>query len=415
VSEPSTNRQSSASRVSDADAESRAWVEVCLDALVANAERLHRAAGPSTALLPMVKADAYGLGMVPVAKTLASGLAASALAGFGVAAVAEGEALRNAGWGGRIIVFSPVPPGEFGRAARADLTLCFSEVRAVERWAATAQLVGRRLAMHVEVDTGMGRAGFPWEGAGAWGPAVHRASAGRVEWQGTFSHFHSADEPDLRPTEAQWARFAEAVEVLQRRMGERPGHVYHVANSAASVRCDFRGEWVRPGIFLYGGRVGAEPPNPVVSVRARLALVRDVPPGTTLGYGATYVSRRPERWGTLGIGYGDGLRRALGPAGAFALVHGRRAPIIGRISMDMTVVDLTEIPGAAVGDVATLLGRDGEAEILLDEVAAMAGTISYEILTGFTPRLPRVYRGSRAGAVSAVWPPAPESDWAGEG
>jgi alanine racemase len=362
----------------------------------------------------MVKADAYGLGMVPVAKTLASGLSASALAGFGVAAVSEGEALRNAGWWGRIVVFSPVQPGEFERAARADLTLCFSEVHAVEQWAATAQLVGRRLSMHVEVDTGMGRAGLPWDRAGAWGPAVDRATVGWAEWQGTFSHFHSADEPDLRPTEAQWARFAQAVEMLRKQVGERPGHVFHVANSAASVRCDFRGEWVRPGIFLYGGRVGAEPPNPVVSLRARLALVRDVPPGTTLGYGATYVSRRPERWGTLGIGYGDGLRRALGPAGAFALVHGRRAPIIGRISMDMTVVDLTEIRAAAVGDVATLLGRDGEAEILLDDVAELAGTISYEILTGFTTRLPRVHRGRRVGVASAAWPAAPESDGASE-
>jgi len=125
-------------------------------------------------------------------------------------------------------------------------------------------------------------------------------------------------------------------------------------------------------------------------------LIRDVPAGTSVGYGATYRAEREERWGTLSIGYGDGLRRALGSAGGGALVHGRRVPIVGRISMDMTVVDLTEVPDVRAGDVATLIGTDGAAEISLDEVAEQAGTISFEILTGLTPRLERVYLGSRS-------------------
>jgi alanine racemase len=150
---------------------------------------------------------------------------------------------------------------------------------------------------------------------------------------------------------------------------------------------------VRPGIFLYGGRAGADAdPHPVASVRARVARVADAPPGATVGYGATYRARRPERWATLAIGYGDGVRRALAAGGGEALLHGRRVPIIGRISMDVTVVDVTEVPGVAEGDVATLLGRDADEEIRVDQLAARVGTISYEILTGLGPRLPRVYR-----------------------
>ncbi|MBD0319494.1 MAG: hypothetical protein ICV87_04120, partial [Gemmatimonadetes bacterium] len=156
----------------------------------------------------------------------------------------------------------------------------------------------------------------------------------------------------------------------------------------------------RPGIFMYGGEAGpGVTPRPVASLRARLGLVRRVPPGTTVGYGATYTARREERWGTLAIGYGDGLPRRLGTAGGEALVHGVRVPVIGRISMDMTVVDLSGAPGEVrAGDVATLIGSDGAGEIRVDEVAARCGTISYEILTGLGLRLPRTYKGAAAGA-----------------
>jgi alanine racemase len=153
---------------------------------------------------------------------------------------------------------------------------------------------------------------------------------------------------------------------------------------------------VRPGIFLYGGRAAdpefspsAPVPQAVASVRARVVRVRDVPPGGTLGYGATHIARGWERWATLGIGYGDGIPRVLGNRG-HAIIHGKKAPLIGRISMDMTVVDITAVPDTTAGDVATLIGRDGDACITVDEVAHQAGTISYEIMTGLTARLPRV-------------------------
>ncbi len=346
----------------------------------------------------MVKADAYGLGMERVAAALAQALPEGALFAFGVAAVAEGERLRASGWTGRILVFSPLPPSDYDRGADADLTLCLSDIDAVELWAEAGTRAGRQLGFHTEVDTGIGRAGFAWHQAALWGAEVMRRAAGRLRWEGCFTHFHSADEPDLRPTELQCERFEQALAALPAEPAGEPRRLIHAANSAGALRVRGR-RWdlVRPGIFLYGGTAGAElQPEPVVSVRAQLVLVREVPPGTTAGYGATYVAGGLERWGTLAIGYGDGLRRALAPAGGSALLLGRRVPLVGRISMDVSVADLTGLPEVEAGEVATLIGNDAEEEITLDEVAARCGTISYEVLTGLTARLPRLYSPAEA-------------------
>lgn len=176
----------------------------------------------------------------------------------------------------------------------------------------------------------------------------------------------------------------------------------HASNSAAAMRFpDFAADAVRPGIYLYGGNPapgvgGFAPPRAVATVRARIVLIRDVAPGSTVGYGATHVAREWERWGTVAIGYGDGIPRRLGNRGS-AIVAGRLVPLIGRTSMDMTVVDLTRVPEAAVGDAVTLIGSDGDATIALDDVAAQAETISYEILTGLRPRLPRVEKDAWSG------------------
>lgn len=391
MSDPSTTSQS------------RAWVEVRLDRLAANALAIQRALDPGVALLPMVKADAYGLGMEPVARALADALGPAGPWGFGVATVAEGERLRAAGWQGRVVVFSPLPRGELPRAAAAGLTPAVSDLESLRAWAALAAGRAEPLPFHLEVDTGMGRAGLPAAEAAAWGAEVAAIAAGGLRWEGVFTHYHSADEPDTEPTREQWERFRAALAVLPPAAGAP--RLVHTANSAASVRRGADGcDLARPGIFLYGGRAGpGAAPRPVVAVRARLVLAREVPAGATVGYGATHRATRPARWGTLAIGYGDGLPRALGPAGGEVLIRGRRVPIIGRISMDVTTVDLSGVPEAEVGDVATLIGADGGEEILLDEVAERVGTISYEILTRLSPRLPRVYRTGdpRRGALTS--------------
>lgn len=362
-------------------------------ALRRNLRRVADAAGPGASVVPMLKANAYGLGVDAVLRTVQAGLAPDGPWAVGVAAVAEGEQLRALGWTGRVMVFAPAPPGEFARAARAGLTLALSDLDGVRRWAHAARQAGRRLAFHAEIDTGMGRAGFPFAAAGEWGREVDALAGDLLRWEGCFTHFHSADEPDLGPTDEQQRRFLQALDALPPPRGDVPRRTLHSANSAAALRrSGFGLDLVRPGIFLYGGSAGpGAVPEPVASVRARIAVVRQVPAGWSCGYGATYTARRTERWGTLAIGYGDGLPRALAPAGGEALVRGRRVPIIGRVSMDMTVVDLTEAPEAEAGDVATLIGRDGGERIGLDEVAAKCGTISYEILTGLGARMPRVY------------------------
>jgi alanine racemase len=339
----------------------------------------------------MVKAEAYGLGMETIVDALRHDPEAGEPWGFGVAAVAEGERLRRHGYRGRILVFSPIAGEEYAAAVAADLTLCLSDLSAVERLARAA---GSRegVPFHVEVDTGMGRAGFLWSEAESWGAAVVGLVGDRLRWEGTFTHFHSADEAELAATDRQWERFRLA---LDRLPDITPAPVLHVANSAAIMRRSGYGcDLARPGIFLYGGRAGPEvEPLPVVSLRARIVHVKEVPAGTTVGYGATYSASSAEKWGTLCIGYGDGLPRSLAAGGGHALVRGVRVPIIGRVSMDMTTVDLSGVSDVEVGDVATLIGSDGLEEIPLDEFAGRCGTISYEILTGLRPRLPRIYLG----------------------
>jgi alanine racemase len=367
----------------------RAWVEVRLDALRANLEAVRRAVGPGPAVIAMVKADGYGLGAGRVVRALEP----LEPWGYGVATADEGVALREIGVRRPILVCSPLPPGAAAMAAEADLIATVSDIEALESWVAAGG--GRGVEFHVEVDTGMGRSGFDWRESTSWAGRVREVAGGRARWAGAYTHFHSADASDATPTMTQWQRFQDA---LAQFPVSREDLMVHAANSAAAIRWpELAGDAVRPGVFLYGGRaVGAGvtarvTPRGVASVRARIVRIREAPPGSTVGYGATHRAVGWERWATLSIGYGDGLPRTLGNVGE-AIVRGRRVRIIGRISMDMTVVDITSVADAVTGDVATLLGRDRDEEITVDEVAERAGTISYEILTRLTSRLPRVER-----------------------
>jgi alanine racemase len=360
-------------------------VEVSPEALRANYRKIRRAAGDGPAIIPMVKADGYGLGAERVVRAL-DGLSPF---GWGVATVGEGLALRRSGVSRAIVVFGPIPKGEEASAAAGSLVATISDIAALRRWVGT----GLPVAFHVEIDTGMGRSGFDWRETASWSEAVRAAIGPDIRWQGVYTHFHSADMADPGPTQTQWKRFQDSLAQLPVSTEDL---LVHACNSAATLRWpEFAADAVRPGIFLYGGIavesevVSPFRPEPVVAVKAMVVRTREVPPGTTAGYGATWVARGWERWATLSIGYGDGIPRSLGNRGV-ALLGGRRVPIIGRISMDMTVVDISSVPAVTDGDAATLVGRDGEEEITVDEVATTAGTISYEILTGLGPRLARV-------------------------
>jgi alanine racemase len=367
-------------------AQARAWIEVNASALRANFEAVRARVGARTAIIPMVKADGYGLG----ARFVVRQLEPLNPWAFGVATSSEGADLRR--WGVRrpVLVFSPLSRDGLVEAAEHDLTVAISDLESLEHWASLARQ--KPLEFHLEIDTGMGRAGFDWRETGVWAERVRALCSDQLRWSGVYTHFHGADAAERAPTATQWERFRDA-------LGQLPVSVedltVHAANSAAALRWpEYAADAVRPGIFLYGGQPapeGTPRSRAVASVHARVTLVRSVRPGSTVGYGATYVARGPEIWATVGIGYGDGWPRALGNRG-FALIRGQRVRIIGRISMDMSVVDVTGLEGVAPGDEVTLIGRDGDEEITVDEVAAQVETISYEILTGLTPRLPRVER-----------------------
>jgi alanine racemase len=362
----------------------RAWVDIDTAALRENyrtvASRAHGAA-----VIPMVKADGYGLGAQAVVRALDD----FQPMGYGVAAAEEGVALRQAGVTRPILVFTPLTREGLALAASNHLTPAISSLDGLEQWSAL-----EAGGFHVEIDTGMGRAGFDWRESAGWGERVREFSRENVPWVGVYTHFHGADAADATPAASQWQRFQDALGQLP---VSREDLVVHACNSAAALRWpQYALDAVRPGIFLYGGHPAPQAneaatlrPAPVASVCARIVLVREVSPGSTVGYGATHVSQGWERWATVAIGYGDGLPRALGNVGS-AIVRGRKVRIVGRISMDMTVVDVTGVPAAEPGDVARFIGAEGEEEIVVDEVAAQAGTISYEVLTGLTARLPRL-------------------------
>ena len=370
----------------------RAWVEVRTSSIVENYRRIEAAAGEGARLVPMVKADGYGVGALPLCRLLGP----LGPAAFGVAAVSAGAALRDAGIKERIILFTPLGAPEEKAAAKANLEVVVGDVDSVRR----ARAAGLRF--HLEVDTGMGRSGWTGSSADSSIDDLRQALTDGPGWSGVYTHLHSADEPGAPFVQRQLDAFAAVVEALN----PPPSVELHAANSAgaqlgivrtclADLSARFGGTiLVRPGIHLYGGGSGPDlpRPSPAISLRTRIVRIVDVEPGRTVGYGAEYQATERERWATLAIGYGDGVSRRLFPGGQ-VLIAGRRVPVVGRISMDMTVANISGLDGVRTGDVATLIGRDGDLEITIDDMASMTGTISWEVLTGLTPRLPRIWEG----------------------
>ncbi|MDH5805338.1 MAG: alanine racemase [Gemmatimonadota bacterium] len=346
----------------------RAWVEVNLQNLVANARAVLKA-GRGASLLPMVKADAYGLGVERVVVALET----LNPWGFGVATIEEGAQLRDIGVSKPIVVFTPARTTQLPEYARYDLRPVLDCSETLSLWDGP---------FHLEIDTGMGRGGVRWD------DTESIREAGVSEPEGVFTHFHSADE-SADSLRVQLERFERAVGLL----GKRPALV-HVANSAGSFRVSTQMDLVRPGIFLYGGKVGDDQPTPLPVTRFRtvVASIRTVRAGDTISYGADWTAEHTTRVATLSAGYADGIRRSV-QGKAHVLIGGRPFPVTGRITMDMTMVDIGMDHPVRAGDIATIWGDDSGHEITLDQFGAWAGTISYEILTGLGKRVPRRYLG----------------------
>ncbi|HWZ27418.1 MAG TPA: alanine racemase [Gemmatimonadales bacterium] len=350
---------------------SRSWLSVDLRALLENARTVARVAGAP--LLPMIKADGYGLGAGAVARAL------EVLDpwGFGVASIEEGAQLRQEGLGRwRLMVFSPAQPQWFPAYQRYHLTPVFDDAEALREW-----LRRDGGPFHLEIDTGMSRTGVRLESLPAWTEVLDTPA-----FEGCFTQFHSADR-DERATLAQWEELGRAVQGLRR----RPSLV-HASNSAGALRGKaFAGDLVRPGLFLYGGLPGEgfPVPRPVAHVRAQVLSVRRVAAGDTVSYGATWTAARATTIATLGIGYADGVRPALSRArDAFVLLNGRSYPCVGAVTMDLIMIDVGD-DAVERGQVATLLGSDGERFITLAQFAEWSDESQYAILTGLSRRLVR--------------------------
>ncbi|MGH7614128.1 MAG: alanine racemase [Gemmatimonadales bacterium] len=353
--------------------DSRAWVEVSLAAVVENARTVARTAGAR--LLPIVKANAYGLGAVAVS----GALEAVEPWGYGVATIEEGAELRAAGIARRILVLLPATPGRFVSYRELGLTPVFDEPVALRAWTAN----GSGDPFHIEIDTGMARGGVRWD-------EVERIATltDTPGFEGAFTQFHSSECAD-----GTLARQLECYLAALARLPRQP-RLRHVANSAAALRepsCAL--DLVRPGVFLYGGSPGGgvQPGCPVASLRARVVSVRRVHVGDGVSYNARWIASRETTIATLGVGYADGVPATLGPDGhGQVLLRGARCPIVGTVTMDLTLVDVGVVP-VEVGEVATLLGEADGQRITLAELSAASGVQPRGLLTALGPRLPRLY------------------------
>jgi alanine racemase len=360
----------------------RCWVEIDGRALRHNFTVLRGLIPPATKVMAVVKANAYGHGLVPTARELER----IGVDWFGVANVNEGCALREGGVTRPVLLLSATLPEEMESALESNLTLAissFAEARALGRAAAKLQRIGD---LHFKIDTGMGRLGF-WH-AEARGELARIEKLPQVRVTGLLTHFASADD-DAGLTRAQWRRISPF-------FAENPGLLRHAANSpAVTRRYGFHADMIRAGLALYG--VAPNPADqrlgfrPVLTWKSRVCLLRDVGAGRTVSYGATYRVPARQRHAIVALGYGDGYFRLHSGQG-HVLVRGVRCPIRGRVTMDQIVVDVTRVPGCRVGDEVVALGRQGAGEIGAHELATTARTIPWEILTNVGARVPRVYR-----------------------
>ncbi len=334
-----------------------------------------------------MKADAYGHGLVEVGRTLA----AAGLRRFAVAIVEEAMALRDAGVPGRFLVLGAPLLEQAEEIAAHDFEAMVSDLQFARLLDASARRRGARVSVHLKFDTGMGRLGFSAEEALE---AVRQIAAlPGLRLVGAMTHFPAADVPEGADfTRGQIAILRE----IRSRIEAAGIHIplWHAANSCAALTLpETRLDAVRPGLALYGGLRRDMTPlrfRQAMSLKTRIVQLRELPAGRSVSYGRTFVTRRPTRLGVLPIGYADGFSRGHSNRG-FVLVRGRRAPIAGRVCMDMTLLDVTDVRTAAPGDEAVLYGRQGEEEITIRDAAESLGTIPYEVMTGVGGRVPRTY------------------------
>ncbi|TME13843.1 MAG: alanine racemase [Chloroflexi bacterium] len=366
------------------------WVEIDLSAIANNTRQIKALLGPRVRILASLKADAYGHGVVKVARTVLHNGASM----LGVATVSEARPLREAGIAAPILVFGYVPPWQMREAVRLDLAVTLYSVESAQALSRAALALKQSAKVHIKIDTGMGRLGIRAEQVDEVLALVREILAlPGLEMEGIFTHFALADTQDQAHMYLQLARFREVVGTLEE-LGLRPPLV-HAANSAALLSLpESHFDMVRPGIALYGLDPSEEVPipesfRPALSFKTQVSQVKVIPAGECISYGCTYVTETPTRVAALPVGYADGFRRAPTNWGS-VLLHGQAAPILGRVCMDQCIIDVTHIPQTRVGDEVVLIGRQGQASLTAEIVAQRLGTSNYEVVSAILARVPRV-------------------------
>lgn len=359
----------------------RAWVDVDLEAIAHNLD-VARQALPDTELMPVIKAGAYGHGLEPVARRLDT----DGIAFFGVANAGEARRLSQAGVRTKPFILGPTFPEEREEIVLNNWCVTISTVEEAEHFNRLAELYDKTFLVHMAVDTGMGREGFlPAQLAQAV-PAIKAMRHIMVD--GVMSHFPSADE-DVPYTQNEIGLFTDCVQQLQQHFRLR---YRHIAASAGELGYEIPvANLARPGLLLYG--VGPMASiydgilRPTLRLSSRVSLVRELPAGHGVAYGRTYITSQPTRVATIGIGYADGWPRSISGRGARVYINGHYCPMLGRVTMDQIMADVTHVPSVAPGDAVELIGP----HIPITEVAEQAQTIVWTIFTGLGPRLPRIY------------------------
>lgn len=376
----------------------RVRADINLDAIFYNMCEIKKRLNPGVKIAAVIKADAYGHGALPVAKAIYK-----EADWFAVSNMEEALELRQCGIEKPILTLGYTAPQQLPEAIQNEITLTLCDRESAEEISAAAQQLGKTALVHIKVDTGMGRIGFP----AADSFAVIAAEAAKLPnllATGVYTHFARADETDKRATRVQYEKFLAFFAVL--RQQGLTGLLCHAENSAAILELpEYQLDMVRLGIALYGMYPSTEVMpaeiklRPAMEIKSHIAFLKTVPAGTEIGYNATYVTKEPRMIATVPVGYGDGYPRALSNCGR-VLLHGKSVPIVGRICMDQMMLDVTGIPEAKRGDIVTLMGVDGTERITAEEIGALSHSFHYEMVCNVGKRIPRVYyqKGEAVGA-----------------
>ncbi len=370
---------------------SRVYAEIDLDAVRYNMESMHRNLKDGTQMAAVVKTDAYGHGALEVARAIEN---LPYLWGYAVATADEAKALIDDGRKKPILILGVSFPEQYEYIVEKDIRPAVCDMETAGQLSRIAVSKNKVCHIHIAVDTGMSRIGFFATEENAK-TIAQIAALPNIDIEGIFTHFARADEKEKEPAFAQMRLFCGMLKQLERRGIQIP--LKHCSNSAGIIEIpEANFDLVRAGITMYGLWPSEDVSKeilsikPVMSLKSHVSFLKELAPGTGISYGGTYVTKKTQMIATVPVGYGDGYARGLSNKG-YVLIHGKKAYICGRVCMDQFMVDVTDIPKVRVGDTVTLLGRDGELAITMEELGALSGRFNYEFACLITPRVPRIY------------------------